>query len=71
MLLSLLFPLANQPGDSSQVFRRNQARFSQEQRGLAVIWGENEYVIGLAAGYMYLVNAATEPIHEPEGVGAR
>jgi endoglucanase len=38
--------------------------FPENKEDWPFLWGENEYVIGLAAEYMYLVNAAKDLLHE-------
>lgn len=41
-----------------------QPDFPENKEDWPFLWGENEYVIGLAAGYLYLVHAATDLLNE-------
>jgi hypothetical protein len=38
--------------------------FPENKEDWPFIWGENEYVIGLAANYLYLVHAANDLLNE-------
>ena len=38
--------------------------FPENKEDWPFIWGENEYVIGLAASYLYLVHAANDLVNE-------
>ena len=40
--------------------------FPENKEDWPFLWGENEYVVGLAASYVLLVNAANELLHETD-----
>ena len=41
-----------------------QPDFPENKEDWPSMWGENEYVIGLAANYLYLVHAANDLLNE-------